>query len=274
MRELEPGVNQSTHRRRLCSLPRLRLCCSIPDRVRKDAIISVVRVSHDYGPSTALITAWSAIPASMQHRDTLIITLDDDQIYHPDTVATLVRHALHHPDSAVAFAGYSLRGAPFVQPNFAYARAREERPDLAWREKQQALQSQLAFAAAAAQQSTGAPSAALANAAANPDQTMLPPFDPLPDCTVESDPYAAALPNPNEVYETQQVDVLCGWRGVCYRKRFLDEQLWREYADVQSEAAYWANDEWSAERRRTLAADSYDVTFALVDRAEVCGCDI
>lgn len=225
---------------------------SIPDRVRKDAIISVVRVSHDYGPATSLITAWSAIPAGAATRDTLIIALDDDQVYHPDTVATLVRHALHHPDEAVGFAGYSLRGRPFTQSNLSYAPTRrEERPDLSWRATQHALAQQIASAAVQAQATTGVTSSALAAAAAASyggaatDLSLLPPFDPLPDCTPDADPYAAPLPNPNDVYETEPVDVLCAWRGgVCVRKRFIDERLWQDYAQVPSEAAYWASDEW------------------------------
>jgi hypothetical protein len=223
-----------------------------------------VRVSHDYGPSTRLITAWSAIPDTLQHRDTIIICLDDDMVYHPDTVATLVRHALHHPDSAVAFAGYSLRGRPYVQPNFQYAKRREERADIAWKNTQMALQSQIQYAAASAAANHSTNSAALAAAAAalsnapahlsqhvicpSIDPALLPVLDPLPDVPLDADPYSAPLPNPNDVYETELVDVLCGWRGgICLRKRFLDERLWRDYADMP-EAAMQADDEWSDQR--------------------------
>lgn len=247
----------------LC-IPYLR---SIPDRVRKDAIINVVRVSHDYGPSTRLITAWSAIPDTLQHRDTIIVCLDDDMVYHPDTVATLVRHALHHPDSAVAFAGYTLRGRPYVQPNFQYAKRREERADIAWKNTQMALQSQIQYAAASAAANHSTNSAALAAAAAalsnapahlsqhvicpSIDPALLPVLDPLPDVPLDADPYSAPLPNPNDVYETELVDVLCGWRGgICLRKRFLDERLWRDYADMP-EAAMQADDEWSERGQRS-----------------------
>jgi hypothetical protein len=240
---------------------------SLPDRVRKDAILNVVRVAQDFGPSTALITAWQAIPPGAQHRETLIITLDDDQVYHPDTVATLVRHALAHPDSAVGFAGYSLRGRPFVQPNLAYAPMRSERPEIAYRQAQRNLQQQIVYAAAGQQANSGGHSQALQQAAAaalsasnssshhalggvsSPDVSLLPPYDPLPDCPPDSsDPYSSPLPNPNDAYETQEVDVITAWRGgMCVRKRFLDEALFQDYTSDSAPAgdsAYWSSDEW------------------------------
>jgi hypothetical protein len=244
---------------------------SIPDRVRKDAILSVVRVSHDYGPATALISAWAAAAAAdpsadhnhafLGHRDTMIIRLDDDMVYHPDTVATLVRHALAHPDSAVGFAGYSLRGPPYGQPNLQFAKRREERTDIQWRNTQQALQHQINYAAATAPPGSSVALAAAAAAAAaahassssysshllspSLDPSLLPVFDPLPDVCLESDPYLSPLPNPNDVYDTELVDVLQSWRGgMLVRKRFLDERLWKEYADAPADAAMEADDEW------------------------------
>ena len=285
---------------------------SVPDRVRKDAIITVVRVEKDYGPATRLITAWASLggsnaggpdspggghghahdssaagtsaaaassSAAALSRDTLLITLDDDLIYHPDTVATLVRHALAHPDSAVGFAGYSLRGRPYIQPNFEYSRRREERPDLSWKSVQFALQNQISYAAATAAANHATNSAALAAAAAavahspahhlsssslhvispSLDPALLPCCDPLPDPPLDGDlssPHAHP-PNPNEVYESECVDVLCGWRGgLCVRRKFLDERLWTDYATLANpssggggsgccpEAAMAADDEW------------------------------
>jgi len=253
---------------------------SLPDRVRKDAAIRVVRVSTDYGPSTRLISAWSAIPSGPSYRNALIICLDDDCIYHPDTIATLVRHSMAHPDAALAFAGYKLQGRPYVHPNLKYARRREERAEMIWRETQKAVATQLAVAADNAAQN-GLPSAtALAAAAASAshalqhhaaalaassssassssaspssalhplspllDPSLLPPADPLSTAAVDTDPYSLPLPNPNDLYPTESVDVLQVWRGgLCVRKRHLDERLWTEYKGMP-EAAYWADDEW------------------------------
>jgi hypothetical protein len=278
---------------------------SIPDRVRKDAILSVVRVSHDYGPATALISAWAAAAAAdpsadnnhafLGHRDTMIIRLDDDMVYHPDTVATLVRHALAHPDSAVGFAGYSLRGPPYGQPNLQFAKRREERTDIQWRNTQQALQHQINYAAATAPPGSSVALAAAAAAAAaahassssysshllspSLDPSLLPVFDPLPDVCLESDPYLSPLPNPNDVYDTELVDVLQSWRGgMLVRKRFLDERMWKEYADAPSDAAMEADDEWVSAQlarngvaRRVILAP-FDVRHSSAARSEHMHC--
>jgi hypothetical protein len=60
----------------------------------------------DYGPVTKL----SAIRDLALPDDAIVVTCDDDQIYGPGWLETLVAAAERYPDEAVGFSGWNVRG--------------------------------------------------------------------------------------------------------------------------------------------------------------------
>lgn len=69
-------------------------------------LVTVVRIEKDYGPICKIIGALINEPDP----DTLIITCDDDIVYSPNLVSSLVRESKTHPNSAVGGSGLFLSG--------------------------------------------------------------------------------------------------------------------------------------------------------------------
>ena len=69
--------------------------------------VRVVELDADYGPLCKLLGALSATsgPASA---GTLVVTVDDDQIYDERLLETIVAGAAAHPDSVVCFCGHAI----------------------------------------------------------------------------------------------------------------------------------------------------------------------
>ena len=58
--------------------------------------ITILHAAQDYGPLTKLLPALLA----ENDPDTIVITLDDDKLYHEDVVKYLVWHAEHKYDAS------------------------------------------------------------------------------------------------------------------------------------------------------------------------------
>lgn len=61
--------------------------------------VQILWVEHDYGPSTKLL---GSLPIET-NSSTIIITVDDDMVYHPRTVEALVQAMTDHPNTAPCF---------------------------------------------------------------------------------------------------------------------------------------------------------------------------
>ena len=69
---------------------------------------------EDWGPSTKLIAALDVLQGDQD----IIITVDDDTLYHPHLVANLLHYAAEFPHTAVAHAGHRLWGPILDLVNF------------------------------------------------------------------------------------------------------------------------------------------------------------
>ena len=69
-------------------------------------------VDQDYGPLTKLMGSLLANELDDDH-DTLIITIDDDQVYCPDFVERLHDKSMQYPKHVVCLCGVSIGKAPF-----------------------------------------------------------------------------------------------------------------------------------------------------------------
>lgn len=70
--------------------------------------VKVLRTA-DYGPLTKLLPALEV----EDDPDTIVITVDDDRSYHPDTVKTLLKYAKEDPSAAFGMCGWSM--APYFK---------------------------------------------------------------------------------------------------------------------------------------------------------------
>jgi len=93
---------------------------NVTDQLEKHyKLIKILRVI-DYGPATKLI------PAIDEESDpnTLLITADDDFIYHEETVRHIAWYSYHHPDVAWSTCGWGFQWIPFhkvgVVPVYTY----------------------------------------------------------------------------------------------------------------------------------------------------------
>lgn len=82
-------------------------------------LIKILRV-QDYGPATKLIPAID----EESEPSTLLISADDDFIYHEDTVRNIAWYSYHHPDIAWSTCGWGFQWIPFhkigVVPVYTY----------------------------------------------------------------------------------------------------------------------------------------------------------
>lgn len=76
-----------------------------PPQAIKD-LVTVVRIQKDYGPICKIIGALLNEPDP----NTLIVTCDDDIVYSPNLVSSLVRESKKHPNAAIGGSGLFLSG--------------------------------------------------------------------------------------------------------------------------------------------------------------------
>lgn len=74
----------------------------VPDEVSR--LCTIVKC-QDYGPITKILGAL----LEEKDPDTVIITFDDDMIYSPDLVSSLMKHHQKYPDSAIGSSGMLLK---------------------------------------------------------------------------------------------------------------------------------------------------------------------
>ncbi|HEY5311677.1 MAG TPA: hypothetical protein VIK18_04135 [Pirellulales bacterium] len=75
----------------------------VPDFLRGRSAVTVLECGRDWGPATKLI------PAVLREApDTLIIAVDDDNIYPRDMVSTFLRWHRQYPDAALGYRGWEL----------------------------------------------------------------------------------------------------------------------------------------------------------------------
>lgn len=75
----------------------------VPDFLRGNSAVTVLDCGRDWGPATKLI------PAVLREQpDTLIIAVDDDNIYPRDMVSTFLRWHREYPDAALGYRGWEL----------------------------------------------------------------------------------------------------------------------------------------------------------------------
>lgn len=75
------------------------------------ALCTVIRIDTDYGPLTKIYGAL----ISEKDPNTVIISCDDDVIFSPNHVETMLKHHQSHPKSAICGTGALIgRGLPFI----------------------------------------------------------------------------------------------------------------------------------------------------------------
>eukprot|EP01060_Flectonema_neradi_P034097 TRINITY_DN5889_c0_g3_i1.p1 TRINITY_DN5889_c0_g3~~TRINITY_DN5889_c0_g3_i1.p1 ORF type:complete len:322 (+),score=21.86 TRINITY_DN5889_c0_g3_i1:46-1011(+) len=77
----------------------------VPEYVKNYDQVKVLRPDRDYGPLTKLMPSLE----EENDPDTLIITVDDDKVYHPDTVRTLVYYSKHDKHTAWGDCGWGFQ---------------------------------------------------------------------------------------------------------------------------------------------------------------------
>lgn len=82
---------------------RLKKKYILPKNLDLGPNVQIIRCK-DYGPATKLLGTIQ----KEKDKNTTIITIDDDQTYHPDTLKTLVSYSIKNPDNVIAFRGLGL----------------------------------------------------------------------------------------------------------------------------------------------------------------------
>jgi hypothetical protein len=77
---------------------------AIPEFLQSTRAITIVRCETDWGPATKLIPALQR----EEQPDTLILAVDDDNIYPRDFVSTFLAWHRRHPDAALGYRGWPL----------------------------------------------------------------------------------------------------------------------------------------------------------------------
>lgn len=79
-----------------------------PDEIKQ--LCTIITCDHDYGPCTKILGGLIA----EDDPDTVIITFDDDVIYSPTLVSSMMSYHYKYPDSAIGSSGILLKfGFPF-----------------------------------------------------------------------------------------------------------------------------------------------------------------
>jgi mannosyltransferase OCH1-like enzyme len=76
----------------------------IPAILRDDKRISINRCKEDYGPLTKLLPVLDLV----KQPDTIIITVDDDMVYHPDMIKTMMKYHDRFPQVVLGFRGWNI----------------------------------------------------------------------------------------------------------------------------------------------------------------------
>eukprot|EP00961_Rhodomonas_salina_P067550 907331-Rhodomonas_salina.2 len=79
---------------------------TVPQWLQEIAGVRVVR-GTDWGPATKL---FAPLELMQNATDNIIITVDDDTVYHPQMVENLLAYAEEFPDAVLAHAGHRLFG--------------------------------------------------------------------------------------------------------------------------------------------------------------------
>lgn len=79
----------------------------IPDEIRKNKRINIIRTHIDYGPVTKLFGTLQTIDRTDEN--TVIVIVDDDVIYGPNVIERLVQASLAYPECAIGFCGWNVQ---------------------------------------------------------------------------------------------------------------------------------------------------------------------
>ena len=74
--------------------------------------IKIIR-SDDYGPASKLLGTLKYLKENNYKKETMIITVDDDRVYHPDLVKKLVSAAQLSPNDAFGLCGVDINGTSY-----------------------------------------------------------------------------------------------------------------------------------------------------------------
>ncbi len=75
----------------------------IPDRIRRQPLVTVLEADRDWGPATKLIPVLEHLA---DRPDTLVLAVDDDNVYPRTFVETLARYADALPNAALGMRGW------------------------------------------------------------------------------------------------------------------------------------------------------------------------
>ena len=75
----------------------------LPDWLAQHPAVTVIDCERDWGPASKLLPA---LLAERERPDTLVIAVDDDNIYPREMVATFVKFSQRLPDAALCFRGH------------------------------------------------------------------------------------------------------------------------------------------------------------------------
>jgi hypothetical protein len=96
---------------------RERRAYQIPDFIRKSRAVNVLQCGRDWGPATKLIPV-----VQCEEPDTLVIAVDDDNVYPRDMVSTFLAWHAQYPDAALGYRGWALpRSLDWCQTQTLYA---------------------------------------------------------------------------------------------------------------------------------------------------------
>jgi len=76
---------------------------AVPTRLARHPTVTVIDSERDWGPATKLLPM---LRVEQERPETLIITVDDDNVYPREMVSTFVRFSLTLPDAALCFRGW------------------------------------------------------------------------------------------------------------------------------------------------------------------------
>jgi hypothetical protein len=99
----------------------------LPDYLARYPLVRVLRSEQDWGPATKFIPVIQE-ELTAGRDDSLIMVVDDDRIYAPDTLATYLHYHGQLPDAALCFRGAPMpRNLHWTKPRLCLA-ARIRRP--------------------------------------------------------------------------------------------------------------------------------------------------
>lgn len=82
----------------------------IPEWVRLHPHVRVLRLDQDYGPASKLVAGLQFAQAEADDTSVVVVTVDDDIVYLPGMLDTLVQRARGNPGCALGYRGFTLAG--------------------------------------------------------------------------------------------------------------------------------------------------------------------